>query len=60
MTDRICLDEKYSTTKLVTKEKPEIVNKLVDKFEMILFLPENKSRKGEGGLRTKGYFKKKL
>ena len=58
MTDRICLDEKYSTTKLVTKEKPEIVNKLVDKFEMILFLPENKSRKGEGGLRTKGYFKK--
>ena len=58
MTDRICLDEKYSMTKLVTKEKPEIANKLVDKFEMILFLPENKSRKGEGGLRTKSYFKK--
>lgn len=29
-----------------------------DKFETVLFLPEGEGRKGEGGLRTKGYFKK--
>jgi len=28
-----------------------------DKFETMLFLPEGVGRKGEGGLRTKGYFK---
>ncbi len=28
-----------------------------DKFETMLFLPNNHERKGEGGLRTKGYFK---
>jgi len=28
-----------------------------DKFETMLFLPEGENRKGEGGLRTKGYFK---
>ena len=43
-----CLDEKYSTTRLLTQ----------DKFETVLFLPEGEGRKGEGGLRTKGYFKK--
>lgn len=58
MTNTICLDEKYSTTKLVTKEKPEIVNNPDDKFESVLFLPEGEERKGESGLRTKGYFKK--
>jgi glycosyltransferase involved in cell wall biosynthesis len=54
----ICLDENYSTTRLVTQEKPEIINKPEDKFESVLFLPEGENRKGEGGLRTKGYFKK--
>ncbi len=28
-----------------------------DKYETMLFLPEGEDRKGEGGLRTKGYFK---
>jgi len=28
-----------------------------DKFETMLFFPEGEDRKGEGGLRTKGYFK---
>ena len=28
-----------------------------DNFETMLFLPEGEGRKGEGGLRTKGYFK---
>jgi glycosyltransferase involved in cell wall biosynthesis len=54
----ICLDENYSTTRLVTQEKPEIINKPEDKFESVLFLPEGENRKGEGGLRRKGYFKK--
>ena len=58
MTDVICLNDKYSTTRLVTKEKPEIVNNNEDKFGMVLFLPEGERRQGEGGLRTKGYFKK--
>ena len=33
------------------EQKPE------DQFETVLFLPEGESRQGEGGLRTKGYFK---
>ncbi len=58
MTDIICLDEKYSTTRILTKEKPEIINNPEDKFESVLFLPDGENRKGEGGLRTKEYFKK--
>jgi len=58
MTNTLCLDENYSTTRLVTKEKPEIINNPEDKFETVLFLPMSEGRKGEGGLRTKGYFKK--
>ncbi len=42
---------------LITQIKPFIVNKPEYKFETILFLPEGEGRKGEGGLRTKGYFK---
>lgn len=58
MTNTICLDKNYSTTRVVTQEKPEIVNNSEDKFETVLFLPQGENRKGEGGLRTKGYFKK--
>jgi hypothetical protein len=53
----ICLDENYSTTRKLTKEKPKIINKPEDKFESVLFLPVGEDRKGEGGLRTKDYFK---
>lgn len=35
----------------------KIIGKPEDKFETMLFLPEGEGRKGEGGLRTKGYFK---
>ncbi len=38
MTNILCLDDKYSTTRLLTKEKPMIENKPEDKFETILFL----------------------
>ena len=58
MSDSICLDENYSTTRLLTKEMPEIINNPEDKFETVLFLPMGENRKGEGGLRTKGFFKK--
>ncbi|MDQ1243689.1 MAG: hypothetical protein QG565_29 [Campylobacterota bacterium] len=58
MTHTLCLDEKYSTTRLLIQEKPEIINSAEDKFETVLFLPDVEGRKGEGGLRTKGYFKK--
>ncbi|MFA6144570.1 MAG: glycosyltransferase family 2 protein [Sulfurimonas sp.] len=34
------------------------MNKSENKFESVLFLPEVEGRKGEGGLRTNGYFKK--
>jgi glycosyltransferase involved in cell wall biosynthesis len=58
MINTICLDENTSTTRLLKTEKTEIVNNPKDKFESVLFLPKDENRKGEGGLRTKGYFKK--
>ncbi len=58
MTDKLYLDKNFSTTQLLTKEKPAIENHPEDKLDSVLFLPENPERKGEGGLRTKGYFKK--
>ncbi|MCM8833252.1 MAG: glycosyltransferase [Candidatus Omnitrophica bacterium] len=42
---------------LLTTESPIIVNRPDSKFQTLLFLPEGEGRKGEGGLRTKGYFK---
>ncbi len=58
MNNNICIDENYSTTQLLADIKPEIKVYSEDDFETILFLPKNGERKGEGGLRTKGYFKK--
>ncbi len=58
MPNTICLDKNHSTTRLLTQEKPIMENRPLDKFETVLFLTEGKNRKGEGGLRTKGYFKK--
>lgn len=58
MTNTICLDDKYSTMRLLTQDKPKIINNPDDKFETVLFLPMGENRKDEGGFRTKGYFKK--
>jgi glycosyltransferase involved in cell wall biosynthesis len=55
-----CLDQKYSTTRRVSKERPVIEKKPKDKFEAVLLLPEGEERKGEGGLRTQRYFKSNL
>ncbi len=54
----ICLGKNYSTTKLLTKEKPVLEQRTEYKLKPKLFLPSNAERKGEGGLRIKGYFKK--
>ncbi|MDI3545108.1 MAG: hypothetical protein PWP68_525 [Rikenellaceae bacterium] len=35
----------------------KFIGKPENKFETMLFLPEGEGRQGEGGLRTKGYFK---
>lgn len=60
----ITLDENYSTTRRVIKADPQEIaglvkqsNKPEDKFETVLCLPVGENRQGEGGLRTKGYFK---
>ncbi len=58
MDETIYLDENYSTTRLITKDKPLLEQKTEYKLEPKLFLLPNAERKGEGGLRTKGYFKK--
>lgn len=88
LVNTICLDEKYSTTKLLCKimndeclilnedgrikeeckwninnsefniKNSKLIGNPDDKFETVLFLPEVEGRKGEGGLRAKGYFKK--
>jgi len=56
--DFFCLDEKYSTTRLVTRKEPAVFNKEnEDELKPVVSLPSMAGRKGEGGLRTKGYFK---
>jgi len=54
----ICLDKNYSTTQLLTQKKSILKERPGDKLETSLFLADNSERKDEGGLRTKGYFKK--
>lgn len=51
------LDPNYSTTRLVSTIPPKIEDHPDAKFKTHLFLPEGEGRQGEGGLRTKGYFK---
>lgn len=53
----ISLNRNYSTTRLLSQREPEIVNEPGDKVKTMLFLPPHPERKGEGGLRKKGYFK---
>ena len=64
MNNIIELDSNYSTMRRVIKADIQGVSGLVkasnkpeDKFETILFPTEGEDRYGEGGLRTKGYFK---
>jgi len=52
------MDQKPDTFPLYTKEKPLIKNDAGVLFESLLFLPDNKNRIGEGGLRMQGLFRK--
>ncbi len=52
-----CLNNQYSTTRIVTKEQTRIENRSSSKLQRQLFLPSLSCRLGEGGLRTQGYFK---
>lgn len=58
MTDIICLDKNYSTTRLVTKKKPENFDNSNSKFQSHLFFSSSEGIIAEGGLRGKNYFKK--
>ncbi len=61
MEDRLILLDSlanYSTTCLLTKEPPVFKYKSEYRLLPKLFLPNCPERKGEGGLRTKGLFKK--
>lgn len=51
------LREHYSTTRRITRIKPAIQDTPSSKVKNALFLPAHPQRKGEGGLRTQGYFK---
>jgi glycosyltransferase involved in cell wall biosynthesis len=55
-----CLNPRYSTTRTLTEERPKIDNSPEAKWHPQLFLPSHPDREDEGGLRTKGYFKRNL
>jgi len=50
-------DNNYSTTKPLTEKQTILEQKYEYIVDQKLFLPPNPKRRGEGGLRTKGYFK---
>lgn len=53
----INLESKFATTRRLVKQQPCIINSPDSKIKNLLCLPSNSERQGEGGLRTKGYFK---
>ena len=58
--DLFCLNEKYSTTRLVTKQQPLAFQESNAQVNTTLSLSPILGRKGEGGLRTRGHFKENL
>ena len=52
-----CLEQKYSTLRMVTRRRPTLESCKDGRYENVLFLQEGKGRLGEGGLRKRGYFK---
>lgn len=53
-TECFCLNSEYATTRRVTRTEPG------SEADSALFIPANRERRGKGGLRTKGYFKRSL
>lgn len=60
MNGHFCLNPEYSTTRIISTQKPLLDVRPDDKFKSMLSLPEGRCRKGEGGLRTRGYFKRNI
>lgn len=58
MNKTICLDPKYSSTRLLVTERPQAADDENSATHVMFFAPFRTGRQGEGGLRTKGYFKK--
>jgi len=58
MTSTTCLDERYSTTRMIHNIKPTLHMQSEELFESAFYLQANEKRIGEGGLRTTGYYKK--
>ena len=57
MTNTNCLDERYSTTRMVSSIKPSFYKKSDDFFESRLILEKNETRLEEGGGRLVGHYK---
>ncbi len=60
MNTTICINQQYSTTRLLTAQQSAFEINAGFAFESILLLSKSEGRMGEGGLRTKGYFKTRL
>jgi glycosyltransferase involved in cell wall biosynthesis len=56
----LSIQPKYSTNLNLTRAKPKIDNEAENKIYRRFFPLSNPCRKGEGGLRTKGFFKNSL
>jgi glycosyltransferase involved in cell wall biosynthesis len=52
-----CIDERFSTTRRLTKNRPNSPNLLSDVFSNLDWSKKNRSNANEGGLRTIGLFK---
>lgn len=58
--EHFSLDTMMSTTKIVTRHQPNLFHRQGNMHHNQMFLPHSKNRLGEGGLRTKSYFKMSL
>lgn len=58
MSELICLDERYSTTRMLNNPRPNIKSNVENQNS--LFCPVGGESQGEGGLRKCGYFKTSL
>lgn len=50
-------DERFATTRCLTKHKPDLGNKPIDKVQTCLFSDSNAIGRIEGGIRCLGYYK---
>ena len=67
MKDYVCLNKNYSTTRRLIQRCPDAIVKRATlpkteeaEFGTTLFAREGEGRQGEGGLRSKGFFKKNV